>query len=271
MTEQRDARAPGLVLLGAERASEDRLHAKHVEEAGAHVPRRPGERARRRRSASSRTGRTPRRRRACGSCARRSRKFGGDITALCPSRVRWKTPTSCSGSVVRQRLQQDPVDHREDGAVGADAERERDERHDREGRRLPEAATRVPDVLAHAVHGIWRPSAAKNVPSGFLDHCHRRPPFCSRTVATAWRAENTLREPVRSRDDAVPYADSKTNDSVFVQFSGSVTSTGAPTTRIADVTGCVRPGTACAVRRIGQQVRCRGAAGVHGPATLVPR
>jgi Skp family chaperone for outer membrane proteins len=47
----------------------------------------------------------------------------------------------------RKRAQQDALDQREDGRVGADAERQRDDRGEREARRLAQLAQRVADVV----------------------------------------------------------------------------------------------------------------------------
>ncbi|HWT44914.1 MAG TPA: hypothetical protein VN085_03070 [Vicinamibacterales bacterium] len=47
----------------------------------------------------------------------------------------------------RQRTEQHGVDDAEDGRVGADADRQRQQRHDREARRPPQPAHRIVDVL----------------------------------------------------------------------------------------------------------------------------
>jgi hypothetical protein len=52
----------------------------------------------------------------------------------------------------RQRPQQDGVDEREDGDVGADAERQRQGRREREAWRSPHHAQRVADVSTQHVH-----------------------------------------------------------------------------------------------------------------------
>ena len=69
-------------------------------------------------------------------------KFGPDITARCPSDHVIHADQSV-GFGIRQRLQQHAVDDAEDGAVGADAERQREHGDEREARRLDEAADRV--------------------------------------------------------------------------------------------------------------------------------
>ena len=52
-----------------------------------------------------------------------------------------------AGVAVRQRLEQHAVDDAEDRAVGADAERERDDGDEREPGRSPQDAHRVGEVL----------------------------------------------------------------------------------------------------------------------------
>ena len=61
--------------------------------------------------------------------------------------------TSRSGSVVWKRLERERVDDAEDGDVRADAEREREQRHDGERLRLAEAANRESNVAQQRIHG----------------------------------------------------------------------------------------------------------------------
>src|SRR5262249_2176724 len=57
------------------------------------------------------------------------------------------------GLRVGQRSQQDRVDHREDRGVGADPERERRDRHDRESRRAAQRPCREANVARELFHG----------------------------------------------------------------------------------------------------------------------
>ena len=56
------------------------------------------------------------------------------------------------GFRIRERTQQNAVDHAENGAVGADPERERHDRNDREPGALQEPAKCVLKILADDFH-----------------------------------------------------------------------------------------------------------------------
>ena len=64
--------------------------------------------------------------------------------------------TSRSACGVWQRPKQHRSDDREDGGVGADAERQRQEGGDREGPVLPEEPEREDEILPQSVHS-WPP------------------------------------------------------------------------------------------------------------------
>ncbi len=64
------------------------------------------------------------------------------------------------GFGVGQRPQQDRIDHAEDGGVGADTERQDEDRRDRKTRALAEHTHRVPDVAAECLEGWKAPSIA---------------------------------------------------------------------------------------------------------------
>ena len=57
----------------------------------------------------------------------------------------------------RQRLEQHAVDDAEDRGVGADAERQRDDRGEREGRRGAKLSRGVADVVPEVVHDVAPP------------------------------------------------------------------------------------------------------------------
>ena len=191
MTEQHDAGAARFVLLWAKRAPEDWLHAQHAEQARAHLsavqPHRFTD-ARQRHPERVARGNIGQRVVLRADVEKVRRGHHGLVTV--PRQMEYAD--ELVRPVIRQRFEQDAVHDREDGAVGPDAERQRDERHDREGRRLPEATERVDDVLAHGVHDVPA-AAARSVPAPLRDGWCGVPVFGPgwQEVAGAARARST--------------------------------------------------------------------------------
>ena len=91
------------------------------------------------------------------------------VTAIQPVRI-----------AERQRRQQHALDDAEDGAVGADPERQRGQGHGGEAGRAAQHAQRVPDILAQLGH--------------VLGPCHATLPayfFASALAAACWNARRT--------------------------------------------------------------------------------
>ena len=191
MTEQHDAGAARFVLLWAKRAPEDWLHAQHAEQARAHLsavqPHRFTD-ARQRHPERVARGNIGQRVVLRADVEEVRRGHHGLVTV--PRQMEYAD--ELGRPVIRQRFEQDAVHDREDGAVGPDAERQRDERHDREGRRLPEATERVHNVLAHGVHDVPA-AAARSVPAPLRDGWRGVPVFGPgwQEVAGAGRARST--------------------------------------------------------------------------------
>ncbi len=143
VAQERDRRGAGLVFLGEEIAAEHRLHAKHRE-----IVLRDDKALQLLRIA--RAGRDERVRRRHRNVGEHLLAFAHREHARPRDRRRRKAAIGqqrlqlhdAAGVRVRQRAQEDRLDHAEDRAVGADAEREREDRDEREDGRLGEGAER---------------------------------------------------------------------------------------------------------------------------------
>ena len=85
-----------------------------------------------------------------------------------PSRSAMWTSTRLVGIRDRQRAEAHGVDDFEQRGVGADSEREREDRDEREAGVSAEASQRIPDVL----HAFLEPAPAPHVAGRFADLCH---------------------------------------------------------------------------------------------------
>ena len=83
--------------------------------------------------------------------ASQSLHLSGDTPLRDPFAVRSSQHHDLVGIAKRQRPQQRGVDQREDGAVGADAQGERQRRHEGEGGRRPHLAQREHHVVPRLV------------------------------------------------------------------------------------------------------------------------
>src|ERR1700719_2767422 len=83
-----------------------------------------------------------------------------------------KTANDCHDPVgirIRQRLQQDYVDHRKDGGVGANTQRQRRDGDSRETGTLAQDAKGVSQVSEQVLHALDYASGCRIVPSFFPD------------------------------------------------------------------------------------------------------
>jgi len=90
----------------------------------------------------------------------------GDLIFLVAQRrIRLPQHHDLTGTWVRQRTQQDRVHHAEDGSVGADAQGQRDDGHNRERRTVAQHAEPVADVLPDGFHQ----NDSSNIASPFFE------------------------------------------------------------------------------------------------------
>jgi hypothetical protein len=155
MCEDDDVRSPGTVLVGRERASEERRGAKDVEVIGADVNALHLLRAVTAANVHARTGEIVGR-----HCLERRRWLPCEI-------LRNRNRASATGGILPARRdeaigirigqwpQQDVVDHRKNRGVGANAERERGNRHQTEPRILDEDANGLTE-MGHSEKGESR-------------------------------------------------------------------------------------------------------------------
>ncbi len=165
LAQQRDSGRAGLLFLGPERATDDRLLAERLENAGGDLPAVHALRLARR---------------AAGPCARAQDEV---LAVVADERLEHLVLVAhvlevrhreahlghllgplgeedqAIGLGVRERAQQDRVDHAEDRGVGADPQCERRDRDEREAGRLPQRADREADVAPELFHGSPRERA----------------------------------------------------------------------------------------------------------------
>lgn len=152
VAQDRNARLTGLVVVGTECPSELWLHAEQVEERGT-----DGGTVQPDRFPLSGQDRPNARDR--GRILQRGGLFLDVIEIRtghrrAPPVGQMKDPDDLMRILVRQRLQQNGIDDAEDGCVGADPQRQRQQRDDRESGALEQTPNGVADVLTKRVHGF---------------------------------------------------------------------------------------------------------------------